>query len=741
MVRAKADTSHLRGWKIVTDDTDPSHLKYWESLFTLGNGYLGVRGSLEEAQTDAHNEPLTLIAEVYDDPPYIEHPERLAPAPNWLCITFDDGSGPFCLDESTVLSQTRELDMRRGTLTRHVRFEGKDGRITSIVSVRLVSMADPQIAAIAYSIIPENYSGEVTLTSMLDGTATYGDGIQQTDVTDRAREGNYIALEVRTRQSGITIAEAARHQLFTAEGEVPAEVRLRKPEGKIGLEYGFTVERGKCYTLEKIVGIDTSFRESHPAASAIAHAIGAPGFHEQERMHSAAWRFLWRDSDIKIRGDRFVQTMARFFVFQLLQAASPHNVGMGLSASIPAKTMSGPGYNGHIFWDTEIYMLPFFSQQYPDIARSLLMYRYDRLDMAKQNASEENCRGARFPWESASSGVDTTPKGCATGWREIHVVSDVAFGCWQHYLTTGDEGFLLGPALEIIIETARYWSTRAEKKGLSGGGYRYEMTEVIGPDENHDPVDNSVFTNAMARWNIRKAMELLDQLKHQRPEVYKEVTARHGVTASELEKWADVADKIKTNFDPETGLYEEFDGYFQLEGDARNIKQADVLLMLYLLPELRTVEIFRKNFDVYYPVTLHGSSLSPAVHVLFALDIGYRDHAYGYEVQTCSIDGTRRGGATDAGLHAASLGGGWSSIVAGFGGVRVMPDHLRVAPDLPDKWKSLEFSIQYRGLRLRFRFEHNSLRIDADPQGNPVPLEVMGERVTIKAGETIKRVW
>ena len=740
MTAEKADTSHLRGWKIVTYDVDLSHLKYWESVFTLGNGYLGVRGSLEEARTDGSNEPLTLIAEVYDDPPYEEHPERLAPAPNWICITFDDGTGPFSLAESKILSQTRVLDMERGTLMRHVRFEGKDGRITSIFSTRLVSMARPHIAAIAYSIIPENYSSKVTLSSLLDGTATYGDGIVQTEEVSKSWDENVISLVVKTKQSRIDIAEAARHWLTCGLSKVDASVEVEQTNGKIGLKFAFDAEQGKVYKLEKVVAIDTSFREADPSASVYSRVSEAPDFARLEREHAAVWRRYWKDCDIKIVGDRFVQTMARFFVFQLLQAASHNNVEMGLSASVPAKTLSGPGYNGHIFWDTEIYMLPFYSQQYPDIAKSLLMYRYDRMDTARKNAEAEKCKGARFPWESASSGVDTTPKWCATGWREIHVVADVAFGCWQYYLTTGDEEFLLGPGLEIILETARYWATRAELKQINDS-YRYEITEVIGPDEFHDPVDNSVFTNAMARWNIRKAMELLEKLKIEQPQIYGEITTKHEITEDELLKWRDVADNIKINFDPQTGLYEEFDGYFQLQDENKKIKQADVLLMLYLLPEMRTVEIFRKNFEVYYPVTTHESSLSPGVHVLFALDIGYKDHAYNYEIMACSIDGIRRGGATDAGLHAASLGGGWSSIVAGFGGVRVMPDHLRVAPDLPAKWKSLAFSIQYCGQRLRFFFERNSLRIDADAEGRPVELEVLGKRTIVHPGETIQGVW
>lgn len=731
-----ADTSHLRGWKIVTEDTDPSHIKYYESLFTLGNGYLGVRGSYEEAVTNDFNEPLILMAEIYDDTGSDEKPDRLAPMPNWLRITFDNGAGPFSMDKFRVLSQVRTLDMKRGTLERHVRYEDDAGRITSIITSRIVSQARPNIAAIAYSVIPENYSGRVKIISSIDGEAIYGDREPQIKMTARNERDGILQVTSVTLHSNIEIHVAARHTLLSVGTEVEAKTGAQELPGGIGLAYEFDAREGAVYTLEKVVAMSTSERP----ADVFGLVLDAPDYPALEKEHAAEWANYWEDADIVISGDRVVQTMARFWVFQLLQAASKNNVKMGLSASIPAKTMSGPGYNGHIFWDTEIYMLPFFSQQYPEIAKSLLGYRYDRLDTARKNAAAEGRRGGRFPWESASTGEETTPRWCPTGWMEVHVVADVAFAVWQHYLTTGDKDYLFGPGLELILETARYWPTRAEKVETDGG-YRYELNGVIGPDEFHDDVNNNVFTNAMARWNLRKGLELLDVLKEKNPKSHAEAIKRHGITDEELQLWRDVADHIKINFDAETQLYEEFDGYFSLEGDARKIKQADVLLMLYLLPEMRTTEIFRKNFDVYYPVTTHESSLSPAVHVLFALDIGYKDHAYQFELQSCEIDGVRRGGATDAGLHAASLGGGWSSIIAGFGGVRVMPDHLRVAPDLPAKWKRLKFSMMYQGLRLRFDIEPDSLRIDANEEGRPVELEVMGERTSIGPGQTIQASW
>ena len=465
-----------------------------------------------------------------------------------------------------------------------------------------------------------------------------------------------------------------------------------------------------------------------------------------EAEHVRVWADYWRDADVRILGDPFVQTMARFFAFQLLQAASHHNVALGLSASIPAKTLSGPGYNGHVFWDTELYMLPFFSQQYPDIARSLLKYRIDRVEAARRNAAAVGAPGIKFPWQSADSGLEDTPKWIRSsvsgkimrivgGLRQIHINADVPMGFWQHYLATGDEDLLFGPALEILIQTTRYWAGRITRIE-SDGALRYEIRKVMGPDEYHECIDNSVYTNAVARWNLLKAIDVLARAAASHPDRHAAVVRKFRLTDAELRQWEKIAGRLKINFDPRTGLYEEFDGFFAAP---RVIKQPDVLLMLHLLPQMRTTEIFRKNFDFYYPITDHGSSLSPCMHVLFALDVGCRKKAYDYLVQVCEVDGIRRGNKTDAGLHAAALGGGWTAIVAGFGGVRVAPGALRVAPDLPKKWKRLEFSLRYRGLRLRFRIEPRRLRITADRRGPAVVLDLLGRRCRIRPGGQIVR--
>ncbi len=745
-------TSHLREWCIVAENPDPSRLAYFESVMTLGNGLLGIRGSREESAPGEAARPLTLMAEVYDRPKCppglpqkYRDPSRLAAMPNPMFIDLDDGDGPLSANPGGILSETRTLDMKRGVLERLVRYKGRGGRITRIASRRLVSQARPHLAAIRYSVTPENYSGPVALTSMIDGTVTHADGIQQTKELEKGRDAGTLWMLVQTLQFRIQVAEAATHRLSSAGRQVDAEAAILNAERKAGLTLRFEASCGQTTTLEKTIVIHNSMRQAGPMARARAEAADAPSFDELEHEHAAAWAEYWRDCDVKIEGDRFVQTMARFWVFQLLQAASKNNVALGLSASIPAKTLSGWGYGGRVFWDTEIYMLPFFSQQYPEIAKSLLMYRHDRMNSARKVAGRSGCEGVKFPWESGGTGLEECPKWIrrrdGTWWRwrggeqQIHVTSDVAFGFWQHYLATGGRAFLMGPGLDILVGTARYWASRVREK-KSRNGVVHVLRQVIGPDEHHQCVNNSVYTNAFARWNLRKAAGLIGSLR-KNPAAHRAALRKLGLTAKELARWRHIADTIQINFDPATGLYEQFDGYFR--HPEQTIKQADVLLMLYLLPEMRTAEVFRRNFDRYHPITKHVSSLSPGVHVLFALDVGYKDKAYQYEIQSCSIDGLCEPGRCDDGLHAASMGGGWSSIVAGFGGVRVTPGCLSVAPALPAAWKLLAFSIRYKGLRLRFRIGPGRLVIKADPKGPAVGLEVLGRPVRIKPGQRIER--
>lgn len=745
----KPDVSHLRGWSIVAKTVSPEERAYWESIFSLGNGLLGVRSAGEETVRTGASMPMTLMAGVCDRPGRLEgeprkfrRPSRLVCLPDALSMQLHDGKEIVTAGEP--VDDMRMLDMRCGVLKRTARFKGKSGRVTRIESRRIVSQTRPNVIAIQYRITPENYSGDVTIMSMIDGSVGYADGIEQTREIGSGVVSSTVWSEVRSLQSKVGIAVAARHALCTTGTEGTERISRISGNRQVGVALKLKAQRGHAVVFEKTISIHNDLKGGNALKAATDELAGLPGFKELEGEHVAEWAWYWKDADVRIDGDPLVQTMARFFVFHLLQSASRNNVRLNLSESIPAKSMTGPGYNGHIFWDTEIYMLPFFSQQFPDIAEALLSYRHSRLAAAAVNARECGFKGIRFPWESADTGREECPKwlkmadGSYFRWRggeeEIHITADVVMGCYQHYLSTGDDKFLFGPAAEIAVGAARYWVSVAENKKTKAGP-EFHIRGVIGPDEYHSTIDNSVYTNAMAAWNLRWAIELLTRMKAGRPGAYRQFQTAHRVSQAELERWRLVADRLKINFDPKTGLYEQFDGYFKHQ--CQQIKQADVMLLLHLLPHLSSPDIFKKNFRRYYPVTLHSSSLSPALHVMFSIDAGRHEKAYDYMRQACGIDGIRQGGSSDDGIHSASLGGGWSAIVAGFGGVRVKPGCVVVDPRLPSHWKSLEFSIVHCGLRLNFMIRPDRLSIRAGSSGPAARLKVGGRAARIGSGETL----
>jgi kojibiose phosphorylase len=331
--------------------------------------------------------------------------------------------------------------------------------------------------------------------------------------------------------------------------------------------------------------------------------------------------------------------------------------------------------------------------------------------------------------------------------NEVHVIADIAYGAWQHYVTTGDEHYLMEIALPLIIETARYWPERAERNELADGSYHYVVSDVTPPNEWHEHVNNSFFTNTMARWNIQKALELLSDVKYAKRA--HELMSEPEITDEELSKWRDVADNIKIPYNPEHDLYEESDGFLDLEvpkdifavqyedyEKSQIIKLADTLLALHLLPGIVDTESFRRHYDYYVPLTTHRSSLSPAMHTLFSLEVGYRDKAYDFMMQACSIDAVKRGTETDLGLHAASLGGGWQAVVFGFGGLKVSKDGLELEPDLPDRWRRLRFGITFRGARINFNITSGRIRVMVSSSApGPVALRVQGREVVVLPGK------
>ena len=415
----------------------------------------------------------------------------------------------------------------------------------------------------------------------------------------------------------------------------------------------------------------------------------------------------------------------RYNLFQLLIAAPRGDERV----STPAKTLSGFGYRGHIFWDTEIFMLPFFTFTQPALARSLLMFRYHTLAGARAKAQEAGYEGAMYPWESVPSGAEATPRWVPRpngevvriwcGDQEHHISADVAYAVWQYWQATGDDAFMADYGAEMVLDTAVFWGSRVEWNPRRG---YYEINQVMGPDENHDHVDNNAFTNSMARWHLKTALETLAWLRRYHPQKAAELEARLDLTPERLAHWADVIGCLYIPHDLESGLMEQFDGFFDLEEvdwagleprtrsiqallgiertrQVKALKQPDVLMLLYVLRDEYGEKTKRANWDYYVPRTdeTYGSSLGPAVHALLACELGMPDVAYQHFMRAALVDLEDVRGNTAEGIHGGSAGGVWQAVVFGFAGLKVSEKGWSTEPRLPSHWRRLAFRFIHRG--------------------------------------------
>jgi trehalose/maltose hydrolase-like predicted phosphorylase/hydroxymethylpyrimidine pyrophosphatase-like HAD family hydrolase len=447
--------------------------------------------------------------------------------------------------------------------------------------------------------------------------------------------------------------------------------------------------------------------------------------------HRRRWAERWETADIRIEGDEELQRLVRFALFHLMSSASDAG-----EAAVGARGLTGPAYRGHVFWDTDVFVLPFFAATHPPAARAMLEYRLRRLGAARANATALGRTGARFPWESAGSGVDVTPSHAydhsgrivpiRTGELEEHITADVAWAAHCYLRWSGDEEFAAGPGRELFVETARYWTSRIRVDGKR----RAHIYGVIGPDEYHEPVDDNAFTNVMARWNLRRAAAIA-----------------HGfVSEAERREWLELADALVDGFDSETKLYEQFAGFNRLEPlvvadiahrpiaadlllgaertrGAQVLKQADVLMLHHLVPEEVEPGSLETNLAYYEPRTAHGSSLSPAIHAGLFARAGRLGPAVEALRLACRVDVDDLTGTTAGGLHLATMGGVWQALVFGFAGVRASDAGLDLDPHLPEAWDTLELRLKFRRHPVRIGIERERVEVEADPS---VPVSLQG---------------
>ena len=664
------------GWTVNCTNTDSRHRRYLETIFTVGNGYLATRGTCPELGGLEHNRPATYVAGLFEDPGDPMKPPRLLPLPDWVPLTILE-DGKECDDVGRVEGWQAEMDLKRGLFIRTFRSHAA-GRITALKVTRFASMTHPHLLCERWEMTPANWTGSLAFRSTT-----------KTEVCPQGQAPGYQIEET----------------LFTGTAE--SACRLTQ---------------GETLTLDRTIRITTNLPFEPPDPASLTLPLDE---------HEAAWARFWQTSDIVIDGDPDSQWKVRMALFHLWQCACLNSVHT--DASIGARGIHGEGYNGHVFWDTELYMLPFFTLNHPEVAKALLMYRHRRLPGARARAKADGCAGARFPWESADTGEEVTPPASirpdgthepiATGEQEIHITADIAYAVREYIHVTGDQQFAAAEGADLLLSTAQFWVSRLEEKswgqtlppasGLQPPALRsYHITGAMGPDEYHEAVSDNVFTNALAKWNILVGADV----------------------GTDLEDWRAKAEAIAIPYDEERRLYPQFDGWFDLNdglddcgyrkqvrpGEAKDtqiLKQADTLLILHLLPELADAESRRRHYDYYAPRTTHESSLSPSLHAVFAAEAGYADQAWDFFTRAldrdfCTHEG-QNDGASDVGVHAANLGGIWQAVVSGFCGLRWNGDELTFRPRLPAHWEGVGLKVRWRGRLVCYRVTKEGVTIES----------------------------
>lgn len=709
-------------WVELHTSFDPAEQHHRETIFTTGNGYFCSRGSLEEGYPGDH--ALTLAHGVFDDMPIVY--TELANLPNWLNVVITVNGQRYRLDQGQHTLFQRQLNLRTAVLMRNVRWQAPDGTLLDLTFERFVSYAHPHVAALRVLITPVNRACEITVATGIDGFVSNEDLLHWNHLGQGQTEDGTLWLHSRTRHSGLELGTAAQ-VIVPGGSELAVQQCPHHPRAMIAQ----SVEVGQTLQVDKLVSYTTSRDRAADAANVVRRATAALDGHTYDELkakHIAAWTPLWDSSDVVIEGDTEAQIALRFNIYQLLIAAPQHDDRV----SIGAKTLSGLGYRGHVFWDTEIFIVPVFTYTQPHLARNLLMYRYHTLDGARRKAAENGFEGAQYAWESALTGDETTPKWVPdfegknliriwTGDIQIHISADIAYAIDQYWHVTGDDAFMRDYGAEIILDTARFWGDRAELE-VEDGQHRYAFRDVIGPDEWHEHVDNNTYTNRMAQWHLQKALDMLAWLESHAPEKARQLRETLDLSPARLDHWRDVIDNIIILYDADSGVFDQFEGFFDLEhidpaiirqtdksmqivlgieggNQTQILKQADVIMLLCLFRDQYDQRTWQANWDTYMPITDHqyGSSLGPSFHAWAACEMDRPDEAYEHFMLAARADlRDIRGNAGD-GIHAASAGGLWQAVVFGFAGLRLTDDGLTLRPRLPEHWQRVQFSIRYRG--------------------------------------------
>ncbi len=765
-------------WAMCYTLFDPEDEPTREALTVTGNGYFCSRGSLETATAGEVHYPGTYLAGGYNRASStvsgrVIHNEDLVNWPNWMLTTFRLGDGDwFDLSQVQILDYRHELDVRRGLLTREIRFRDDQKRTTRWTSRRFTSMGEAHFGAIEWTIEPEDWSGRLEIRSALDGTVSNSGVARYRDLNGqhlRVLEWGVLGdetmlLTVETNQSEIRMTQAARTQAFSGGQHVSPKRVTRRQLGFIAQDLQLEVQQGEPLRLEKIVSIHTSrdFAVADGRTAAVESVQAAESFAKLLETHERKWRHIWKRFDIELDDSVETSFILRLHIFHLMQTVSANSID--LDTGVPARGWHGEAYRGHIFWD-ELFIFPFINFRIPELTRSLLMYRFRRLPQARQLAARSGYQGAMFPWQSGSDGREESqvlhlnPK---TGdWvpdnthRQRHVNAAIAYNVWQYYQVTGDVDFMSYHGGEMIIEIARFFASLVT---FNDQRDRYDICNIVGPDEFHTKypdtdelgVHNNTYTNVMVSWVLQRAAQVLDLVPSERAAELKE---NLGISDETLKRFDRISRQLFIPF--HDGILSQFEGYEELKdldwdhylkkyGDIHRLdrilplendtinrykasKQADVLMLFYLFSEPQLEQIFKhlgydftpemmqRNIDYYLQRTSHGSTLSRVVES-WVLARSDRKRSWDMFCDALRSDVSDvQGGTTSEGIHLGAMAGTVDLIQRCYTAVSAQDDILWFNPRLPDELGRMKFRINYRGHWLTVEIDQHELDIAVEP--------------------------
>jgi len=728
-------------WSIRNAELTQAELLNNESIFALGNGYLGVRGNFEEGYAPGMSSIRGTYLNAFHDVITIPYGEKLHAFPSTqqklvngidaqsVAILVGDKQEPFSLFTGTVRSFERELKLDAGCAVRRAHWISPEGQELKITFTRLVSFEVRELFAIHIEIEPISVQGPITIISTVNGN------VENYTAANDPRVASGHAKLLRTVASGTdrqvdyvvneTSASGLRMSCATSYSHSDAiEAQRSAHENSVAYTAGFDSSRAIVFTKWNVY-TDTLRHGADPlsAGKTIATEAAAIPFGDYLARQQAYLADFWERSDIVINDDRQLQEGIRFNLYQLLQSA-----GQDAYSNIAAKGLTGEGYEGHYFWDTEIYMFPVFLLTQPAIAKQLLIYRHGILDAARARAREMgHTKGALYPWRTISGTECSSffPSGTA----QYHISADIAYSYSQYYMATEDNDFLWRYGAEVLIETARLWID-------IGHDYdgKFHIDEVTGPDEYTCCVDNNYYTNAMAKNNLHWAARACRTLSQLDADRYNALAEKLGVAEAEIDGWVRAAEAMLLPYDEALNINPQDDTFLRKRvWDFDNTpeqnyplllhyhpltiyryqvcKQADTVLAHFLLEDEQRLDTIRSSYDYYEKITTHDSSLSTCIFSIMASKVGYAEKAYDYFKETARLDLDNTHGNTKDGLHLANMGGTWMAIVFGFAGARVKETHLALAPTIPAAWNEYEFKMQYKGRTIGVRITKTEVRL------------------------------